>query len=96
MHYIAADFFNYKDEFRLALIKVLFDQKADADAIDNHGRTALHDLLETWQNPPFSFAKKFEAITELFFQQDAQPLLIKHSLSINLLYDAVAFHNREA
>lgn len=72
IHHIANKFFEFRDEFRLALIKVLFDQKADANAIDHHGRTALHDLLETWQDTPFSFAEKFEAIAELFFQQGAQ------------------------
>lgn len=57
LHYIANKFFEFRDEFRLALIKVLFNQKADANAIDQHGRTALHDLLETWQDTPSHLLK---------------------------------------
>jgi ankyrin repeat protein len=72
LHYAADDAFKHQDKFRLALIKLLFEQKVDANAIDNNGRTALHDFAAKYQGMPLFFLNEYEDIAELFFNNDAK------------------------
>lgn len=72
LHYIADDFFDFKNELRLELITLLFERQADANAVDQDGRTTLHLLVAKWQDTLCSFAEKFDQIAELFFENGAQ------------------------
>ncbi|WP_342220717.1 hypothetical protein [Rickettsiella endosymbiont of Miltochrista miniata] len=70
LHYTADEAFKPNYEFRLALLKLLFEQKLDTNAIDSFGRTALHDFAETWDTSWFFLS--FDPIAELFFKHGAQ------------------------
>ena len=68
--HLTADEAPHQDKFRIALITLFFEQKDDANALDNHGKTALHDLAEKYEMPPL--LNSFETIAELFFKNGAQ------------------------
>lgn len=73
LHYTADEVFNPKDEFRLTLIKLLFAQKVDTNAIDNNGRTALHDFSAApHMQKYYFFDNPFPEIAEIFFKNGAK------------------------
>lgn len=73
LHYTADEAFNRNDEFRLVLIKLLFEQKIDTNAIDNNGRTALHDFTaEPHMQRYYFFDNPIADIAEIFFKNGAQ------------------------
>jgi ankyrin repeat protein len=73
LHYSADEVFNHSDKFRLALINLLFEQKADANSVDNNGRTALHDFAAAPHIHKYLFFDNpIQAIAEIFFKNFAQ------------------------
>ena len=72
LHYTANEVFNGQDKFRLTLIKLLFAQKIDANAVDNNGRTALHDFAEKFEDIPWFFLNSFVKLAEVFFKNGAK------------------------